>query len=204
MDNGYEQEPIGQGRVRFTVRPAPIPRSRFVPIALGGLAGMVVVVGSGGSAAAPLALRILLAVLAGGWTAAQARRALEARLHRVRLPGGTFVASPSGIDRAGSVLARAELGSLSVRNPVLDRRPRGARLPGTAANVAMVAASYALCIGQRERSTVIAGGMTEAIALGLLADVRRVLGADRRASRTVDPEVSLQEVGAGAGRDHAP
>ena len=179
MDNGYEQEPIGQGRVRFTVRPAPLRRPRIAPAVLGCLAGLVVVVGSGGPAAAPLAVRLAIAALVGGWTAVRIRRALRAGRDRLRSPGGMFVTSRLGIDWAGSRIARADLGALSVRNPLLEPRRRG--------NAEAIAASYALCVGPRDRRTVIAGGMTESIALGLLEDVRRILGPDRPSTPTPPP-----------------
>jgi hypothetical protein len=186
MDNGYEQEPIGLDRVRFRVRPAPVPRSRFVPIALGLLAGMVVVVSSGGLAAAPPALRLAVAVLAGWWTAARVRRVLEARRDRARTPGGTIVISPSGIETNGTWLARVDLDGLSVRNPLLERRRRASRVPGAESNPAAVAVSYALGFGPRDQSTILVGGMTESIALGLLVDVERILRGPRGITARAD------------------
>jgi hypothetical protein len=177
MDNGYEQEPIGQDRVRFTVRPANVPRSRTGPLALAGIAGGLVVVGSGGPAEAMsvphLVAGVLAAILVWG-IAERIQRALEARRDRIRAPGGTFVASKSGIDRSGSRLPLEELAALTVRNPLLERRRRDRGVE------ALVRASYALCAGPPERPTVIAGGMSEAVALGLLEDVRRILDAGQR------------------------
>jgi len=173
VDNGYEQEPIGPDRVRFTVHPAVLPRSRRVPLLFGGVTGVLVVVGSGGPAAAPPGVRLM-----GGLFVAIAVSALvgvvartRARLRdRLRLPGGSFVASPSGIDADGQRIAREALNALTVRNPLVGR---GAP--------ALVRASYVLCVG----ATILAGGMSEAVARGLLADVRRILDSGRpRYSRT--------------------
>lgn len=176
MDNGYEQVPIGPDRVRFTVHPAAVPRSRYGPIALGVLVGVIVVAGSGGPAAAPLALRLVGGVLAFGasWGIAHGlRRHAHARHETLRAPGGTFVASGDGIDRAGSRLAPEELRALTVRNLLLAPRRRGQP------SRKFLPSSWALCAGPAERPTVIAGGMSEAVARGLLDDVRRILEGGR-------------------------
>jgi hypothetical protein len=172
MDNGYEQEPIGKGRVRFTVHPATFPRSRGVPLLFGGIAGVSVVVGSGGPAAAAPGVRVLVALLAAvvaAWAAGRIARSRAARRDRVRSPGGSFVASPTGIEAADLRLPREELNGLAVRNPLIGRGAPG-----------VIRASYALCIG----ATVLAGGMSEAVARGLLEEVRRILDADQRRMRS--------------------
>ncbi len=167
MDNGYEQEPIGPDRVRFTVHPAILPRSKMVPLLLGGVTGVLVVVGSGGLAAAPPGLRLaggLFVAIAVSLGLGVVARARARRRDRLRLPGGSFVASPSGIDADGLRLAREALNGLTVRNPLVGR-----------ARPALVRASYVLCAG----ATILAGGMSEAVAQGLLADVRRILDSGR-------------------------
>ncbi len=172
MDNGYEQEPIGTGRVRFTVHPAAFPRSRGAPLLFGGIAGVSVVVGSGGPAATAPEIRVLLALLAAvvaAWVAGRIERVLATRRDRVRSPGGSFIASPSGIEAADLHLPREALNGLAVRNPLIGRGAAG-----------VIRASYALCVG----ATILAGGMSEAVARGLLDDVRRILDADQRRMRS--------------------
>jgi hypothetical protein len=166
MDNGYEQEPIGPDRVRFTVRPADLPRSRTEPF--GVLAGVLVVVGSGGPAGLPLVQRLgaaLRAALAVAWAARLVVRRIESGREHLRAPGGTFVVSPSGIEVGDRRIARDVLDGLAVRNPLIGR---GAS--------ALVRASWALCV----EGTVLAGGMSEAVAQGLFADVRRIVDSGNR------------------------
>jgi hypothetical protein len=168
MDNGYEQEPIGPDRVRFTVHPVVLRRSRGVPLLLGGLAGVLVVVGSGGPAAAPPGMRLaggVVSAMVVGWVAGVLARTREKWRDRVRAPGGSFVASPSGIETAGRRIAREALNGLAIRNPLAGR-----------AAPSLIRGSYALCVG----SMVLAGGMSESVARGLLDEVRRVLDSRRR------------------------
>ena len=167
MDNGYEQEPIGPDRVRFTVHPVVVRRSRGVPLLLGGVAGALVVVGSGGPAAAPSAVRLSIGILSAFLVSGLAgvfARIRATRRDRARAPGGSFVASPSGIESGDQRITRDALNGLAVRNPLLGRDAPG-----------LVRASYALCVG----ATILAGGMSEAVARGLLADVRRILDSRR-------------------------
>ena len=178
MDNGYEQVPIGPDCVLFTVHPVAFPRSRGVPLLLGGLAGVLVVVGSGGPAAAPPVVRavgaLLVALLVGGAVGVLSHTRTRRR-DRVRAPGGSFIVSPTGIETADSRIARESLNGLTVRTPL---RGRGAP--------ALIRGSYALCVG----ATVLAGGMSEAVARGLLDEVRRVLDSGRGPRATRQARIS--------------
>jgi len=183
MESGYQQEPIGGGRVLFSVRPAPTPGSPLVAMAP---AGFLVLILAATTPADPGPLQILIrlavAVGLGGWLHRWTARRLEARLDRLRSPGGTFVASPFGIETSGARIERERLDRLIVRN-ALARVP-GARGGGGRAT----AVSYVLCAESGDRSAVMAGGMTETTALGLLADVSRILGAGRPAAIPLERE----------------
>jgi hypothetical protein len=161
MDSGYLQEPIGSGRVRFTIVPARAARPRAWPLALGA-ATVLPVAGSAGLNAGlgAIALRGAIAAALGLLVYRVARRWLAARAEQARHPGGTFVVAPDGIESGDARIAREHLARLSVTNP---RRDGGARV------------SYMLCAESDGRSIALAGGMTEPIAQGLLTDVGRIL-----------------------------
>jgi len=179
MESGYQQEPVGGGRVRFTVRPAPAPRGpalTVVPAALFALA----VVGTTPPHAGLVEIlaRLAIAGWGGGWLYRRTDRWFGSRIDRRRSPGGTFVVSPFGIEPEGARIEREQLKRLIIRNgvaraiePVVSAR---AVRPDR-----VVAVAYMLCAETATRSTVLAGGMTETTALGLLTDVSRILGGGR-------------------------
>src|SRR5689334_20395281 len=114
MECGYQQVPIGNGRVRFTVTPARLPRAGGAAIAassLGaGIAGALL------PFAIPLVVRAGVAALAGvGIARAWLARRRHARERR-RAPGGTFVASPWGVESGALTLFRDAGLSLEVAN----------------------------------------------------------------------------------------
>jgi len=102
-----------------------------------------------------------------GWVAGVLARTRERWRDRVRAPGGSFVASPSGIETPGRRIAREALNGLAIRNPLAGR-----------GGPALIRGSYALCVG----SIVLAGGMSESVARGLFDEVRRILDSGRRRS----------------------
>jgi hypothetical protein len=165
LDSGYRQEAIGLGRVRFTVDPAPAPVPRAGPSAVAGLAAALILAATlRFDTPAALAVRAAAAVLGAGWVHALVRRALAARLARARTPGGTFVVSAWRIETAGGTIARERIRRLVVTNAASSAH----------------AVSFALCADVHGVLTPLAGGMEEPTALGLLADVSRVLRVGRR------------------------
>jgi hypothetical protein len=165
MDNGYEQEPIGRDRVRFTVRPLRLSSSPVGGLLAGGITGALALAGTSRWVTLPARVAVallLMTVVARG--VAAFGRARDARRERLRVPGGTFVASPAAIETGERRITGEALARLAVRNPLLGRRGEAGKI---------VRASYALYAD----ATILAGGMTEGIALGLLADVSRVVGS---------------------------
>ena len=180
MESGYQQEPIGGGRVRFTVRPAPAPRASaaaWAPAAL--VVGIVAVTTPAGAGEVQLAIRLGLSVILGAWARRRTARWLESRLDRRRSPGGIFVASPFGVEVGDARIDRGRLERLIVRNALAGGS--GAARTGLDAAV-----SYALDAQAAGTFTRLAGGMTEPTAIGLLAEVSRVIGV-RRPEETARP-----------------
>ena len=178
MESGYQQEPVGGGRVRFVVRPAPAPRASGLAMTLAALFGLLVA-GTTPAHAGPgeILARIAVAGGVGWWLHRRTMRWLADRLDRRRSPGGTFVVSPFGIEAAEARIEREHLERLIVRN-AMPTKPAAA-------------VSYQLCAESAGRATVLAGGMTESTALGLLTDVSRILSVGMAAAR--------DRVGAAAG-----
>lgn len=184
MESGYEQEPVGGGRVRFTVTPASAPRANGPAMLVAVLFGLIAFgLPIGPTGAVPMGLRLVIAALGSWWIHRRVERWSVGRVERSRAPGGTFVVSPSGIEAKGSIIPGERL-RLIVANAV-----RGAVEPTVvdAGSVRRIAApskrpasraaavSYVLCAEEAGRLTTLAGGMTAATAHGLLADVSRIL-----------------------------
>jgi hypothetical protein len=162
MDNGYDQQPLGRGRVRFIVQPAIVRPPRLVPL-------LVLTLTAAGALLLPpepsglpgwfargfagLALGRLVAVIV--------RDALMGHLRRLRSPGGEFVVSPRGLELPGGAAVSREP---ALANRLASSGPRSARM-----------ISYALCCRTKDGLVTLAGGMSEAVALALLREVRRIL-----------------------------
>jgi len=128
-----------------------------------------------------VAFRVAVAVGGGAWLHRRTTRWLAGRLDRRRSPGGMFVVSPFGIEVADARIEREHLERLVVRNMY---RAEPARAGGaTTKSHAAAAVSYVLCAESEGRTTVLAGGMTESTALGLLTDVSRILSVGMAAAR---------------------
>ncbi len=174
MDSGYQQEPIDGGRVRFTVTPASAPGTGTGPIAAVAIFALLVLASTPPKASAlQLITRFAMASVGGWWVHRLTMRWFTARLDRIRSPGGTFVVSPSCIEAAGAHIGRAQLKRLIVCHGVWGkahaRESRGAN------RKRVRAISYMLCAELHDRSTTLAGGMTEETTRGLLSDVSRIL-----------------------------
>jgi hypothetical protein len=103
-----------------------------------------------------------LAALALGAAAAAIVRAVRVdHLERLRSPGGEFVVSPGGVELGGGAIVSAEP---TLTNRLAAAGPRSAR-----------AISYALCCRTADGIVLLAGGMSERVALALLREVNRVL-----------------------------
>lgn len=189
MDSSYEQEQLGEGRVRFTVRPAKVPNASGGPTVLAAIF-VLIVLGTMSRAEGGFGLIIRLAISFFG--ARFIHRSVNAWFTRSadqrRSPGGTFVVSPAAIEGVGGSIARDQLHRLIVRNGVPDVEEtvihtggmQGAMAVGAANDRAANRAkagrvSYMLCAESGGRSVTLGGGMTEVTAHGLLTDVSRIL-----------------------------
>jgi hypothetical protein len=191
MDSSYRQEPLGDGRVRFTVTPAPVPRASGAPLVLAGIFVLVVLgTTTRDTNAFWMLVRLFVAGYGAWWIHRATNRWFASRVDKVRYPGGTFVISPSGVEGAsGPSNTREQLHRLIVRNGVPEVQEAvvvntgtvysgmqsGAQNDRTANRAKAATVSYMLCAEAGGRSTTLAGGMTEVTAHGLLTDVSRVL-----------------------------
>lgn len=192
MDSSYRQEPLENGRVRFTVEPATAPKSKGAANIIAVIFALVVIgTISRGTPSFLVLIRFVIGI-GGAWFVRKwVNQWFASRVDKIRSPGGTFVVSPTGIEAPGGTIAVGQLHRLIVRNGVPDIQGGAVAVnTGTmysamqagAANdravnrtrAAMV--SYMLCAESGGRSTTLAGGMTEVTAHGLLTDVSRLLG----------------------------
>jgi len=162
VDNGYDQQPLGRGRVRFIVQPAIARPPRAFPLLV--LAAVAIVSfllppNPGGPAAR---VERAVAALALGAAAAAMVRAIRAEhLERLRSPGGEFVVSPRGVElRDGAIVS----GEPTLANRLASAGPRSVR-----------EISYALCCRTADGIVLLAGGMSERVASALLREVNRIL-----------------------------
>jgi len=162
VDNGYDQQPLGRGRVRFIVQPAIARPPRALPLLV--LATIAIVsfflppVPGGPPARV---VRAVAALALGGGAAAMVRAMRAEHLERLRCPGGEFVVSPRGVElRDGAILS----GEPTLANRLAAAGPRSAR-----------EISYALCCRTADGIVLLAGGMSERVARALLREVNRIL-----------------------------
>lgn len=191
MQSRYQQESIGEGRVRFTVTPAKVPAASGAPFVLAALF-VLIVLGTMNRSEGSIGLILRLAVAGFGsirihrWT----NQWFAGRIDKLRSPGGSFVVSPEAIEALSGIIPRDQLHRLIVRNGVPemnatvmvhhDGSMQGAMASGAhndrMANRAKAAAvSYMLCAEAGGRSVVLGGGMDEVTANGLHTDVNRIL-----------------------------
>lgn len=193
MDSSYQQESLGNDRVRFTVVPASAPRSKGAANIIAAIVAMVVIGTTPAHTPSFLMfLRFVIAV-AGFWFVRKwVNKWFASRVDKIRSPGGSFVASPAGLEvSGGATIGREQLHRLIVRNGVpdiqggavaVDTGTMYSSMQAGAANDRAVnraramMVSYMLCAESGGRSTTLAGGMNEVTANGLLVDVSRVMG----------------------------
>ncbi len=191
MDSSYQQEQLGEGRVRFTVTPAKVPSASGGPLVIAVLFGLVVL----GSANRDeggfgMLIRLLVAGFGGFQIHKWTNKWFASNIDKIRSPGGQFVVSPTTIEAKGSTITREDLHRLIVRNGVPevnatvmvhhDGSMQGAMASGAhndrMANRAKAATiSYMVCAEAGGRSIVLGGGMTDVTANGLMTDVSRIL-----------------------------
>lgn len=172
----YELTALGDGRTRFTVTPAPVPKLGCMYVTVGGLCAFL-----GGlifSAGGPLAIVGAIGGGVGGFMFA--KWFWTRNVNKRRAPGGEFVAGPEGVEVGGEKISRDRIHQFVIRNGMdLPRETSVVRDNVTAqrhANVALAArVSYILQVEAGGRATTLAGGMTETCATGLQADVMRVM-----------------------------
>lgn len=190
MDSSYQQEQLGDGRVRFTVTPASVPSASGAPFVLAALF-VLIVLGTMNRSEGGLGMMIRLALAVLGaprihkWT----NQWFAKNVDKVRSPGGEFVVSPSAIEAKGAVITREALHRLIVRNGIPDVQEYGVVQTGSMQSAMAAGAqndrlanrakattvSYVLCAEAGGRAVVLGGGMTEVTANGLLTDVSRIL-----------------------------
>jgi len=165
MQSEYRSEPCAGGRVRFLVAPAAGPGPGLVPAGLGGGTLVAAVWGLMRShGALPWWLVWAGATLLGAAVYLAVSQRIVSALERRRAPGGSFVASPAGLELpTGLGIPRERLQRLSLRNGI----PAG-RGPGAAV-------SFLVCAEHSGTCTTLAGGMSQATAASLLDSVRQAL-----------------------------
>lgn len=195
MESSYRQEPLGEGRVRFTVTPASVPNASMGPNwAAAILAAVVFFTLLGRGNAFTFVLASVAAVFTFRFVKSFVQGRFDQSVNKHRSPGGAFVAGPAGIEPGlGSKIERDAIHRLLLRNGipqspsanvtvVVDSTSVSQGIAADAqiareANRAKAASvSYLLCVESGGRSTTLAGGMTETTAYGLLQDVQRTLG----------------------------
>ena len=192
MGSEYRGEQLGNGRTRFIVVPAPVPTLSLGPAVLGGIAGLIVLLGFSGQGSLVRSLLAATGASVLGWSVySAARRRLARHIDRCRSPGGSFIASLSGIELpTGTAIPRDQLHGVSVRNGLPSHQGTAVTVPyapglnsaGTSVDgpkagpwSRAASVSYLLCAEHDGRSTTLAGGMTEATAFGLLEEAGRIL-----------------------------
>jgi hypothetical protein len=193
MDSGYQQQPVGSGRVLFTITPAPAPSPTGLPILIAGAAGLTAFLAFPRPGMSSLVVHLAAAIAVGTWCHIMTSRWLTRRMDRARVPGGTFVASPLSLESDHDCIPAERIERLIVRNAIpgiaeagvsgpaaLEREPHAPSPDPTVRESRRAAISYMLCVKHRNGVTTLAGGMTAVTAHGLLADVIRVMGLDRR------------------------
>jgi hypothetical protein len=198
MDSGYQQQPVGGGRVLFTITPAPPPSPTGLPILIASVAGLAAFLTAPRPGMPSLLMHLAAAIAVGTWSHVTTSRWLARRMDRVRAPGGTFVASPLSLESDHDCIPAERVERLIVRNAIpgiaeagvsgpaaLEREPYAPPPDPALGGSRRAAVSYMLCVKHRSGVTTLAGGMTAVTAHGLLADVIRVMGLDRR--RGIEP-----------------
>ena len=190
MDSSYQQEQLGDGRVRFVVTPASVPPASGAPFVLAAIF-VFLVLGTMNRAEGGFGLMIRLALAFFGaprihrWT----NQWFAKNVDKVRSPGGDFVVSPAAIEAKGAVITREALHRLVVRNGIPDVQEYGVVQTGSMHSAMAAGAqndrlanrakattvSYVLCAEAGGRAVVLGGGMTEVTANGLMTDVSRIL-----------------------------
>lgn len=203
--SSYRSEDAGNGRLRFKVTPVINPPPFFSAIVTAG--GMAVLFNIGAFSRGNPGFFDLL--LAGGIAYAVfvgLRKWHRSKDKKMRCPGGDFIASPSGIESSGQVIAAGSIHRLVLRNGFSDvvipmsgggivAGGTGAMGVGMAAGAAVgtavanlvainaqsqlkknIAIGYKLDVEHGGNATTLAGGMTETTAYGLMQDVGKVLG----------------------------
>lgn len=173
----YAAESLPDGRTRFTVTPAPVPRLGCLLMTLAGLGAIL-----GGILFSVLGPLMFVGLVGGailGWKGGALfwKRSLDKR----RAPGGTFIAGPAGLEVNGQTIPADRLHQLVIRNGMDLARETSVVTNATTAqrhaNIAIAAqVSYMLQAESGGRATTLAGGMTETCATGLRADVARAMG----------------------------
>jgi hypothetical protein len=188
MESSYQQEKLGDGRVRFTVTPASMRKPGIGTVWIGALMGAFLL----GASGPKQGFFSLVFVVVGAFLGYEAMGRLMMFIARRRwgTRGGTFIVSDRGIETtAGALIPREQLHRFVLKNafPALledrtvvavgltaqfgaDNAARGARYYRTVADV-----SWSLCAEAGGRSTTLAGGMNDVTVYGLMADVSKLL-----------------------------
>jgi hypothetical protein len=172
LDSEYRREALGNGRIRFLVTPAAVPTAATNARLIGAVIGLLV----WGVVLDRYGLRLALPAGVGAfsiaWIASRwALRLVAQWLDRRRSPGGSFVASPAGIELpTGGTIPQRQLYRLVLKNG-LD----SGAAPGEATRAGAAGVAYMLCAEHAGLSITLAGGMSRSTAHHLLHDTLSVL-----------------------------
>jgi hypothetical protein len=189
MESSYQQQKLGDGRVRFTVTPASIRKPGIGTVWMGALVGALI----GGMSGPKQGFFSGVFVIVGAFLGYEAMARLMMFLARMKwgTRGGSFVVSDRGVETtAGALIPREHLHRFVLKNafPALledrtvvvggglaaqfgaDNVARGARYYKKVADI-----SWSLCAEAGGRSTTLAGGMNDVTVYGLMADVSKLL-----------------------------
>ena len=164
------------GVTTFTVEPAPVPKFIFVAV----LGAFAVLLGM-----SMLPVGVVLMALGGLAIWAGLMRDMRPKEHH---GPSTFSAAADRIEAGGQIFQAGDIHRLIVRNAVtgeeaditiLNPSTGVAAGMGYRAKVAKIA--NALTLESGGKATVLAGGMDEVTAYGLLQDVSKVVGFSRAA-----------------------
>jgi hypothetical protein len=171
----YDKRPDGNATV-FTVTPASAPKFGYMLF----IGGVVTLIGLGGMAGSP-GFGIWFLAMGGfalwyGWSRDQ-----RPKSHRV--PSTFRVGSDFIESGGGQRFAKADIHRLQLRNGISDQELPGIQSYTTNANAAAGMAQRAklslvansLTVESGGKATMLAGGMDETTAYGLLHDVCKVL-----------------------------
>lgn len=172
----YQANVLPDGRTRFIVTPAPVPRLTglyiFIAVMCSLLGALLL------SWAGPLSL---LGLIGGGFGGYRFSKWYWSRnVNKRRSAGGDFIAGAVGIEINGQTIPSDRIHQLIIRNGMDLARDVNVVMDNVGAqrhaNIALASqVAYLLQVESAGRATTLAGGMTRTCATGLFTDVTKAL-----------------------------